>query len=94
MIVQTESMDAAHECHVRPTVEELLAIYQWAEELTEPKPRRIAIIDDVLTAGTHFRALHTMLTGRYPGVPIVGMFIARRIFPQNDPFEDFDFTQL
>jgi hypothetical protein len=41
----------------------------------------MAILDDVLTAGTHFRAMSIVLSQRFPGVPIVGLFIARRVFP-------------
>lgn len=92
MILQTASMEAAHESPARPTVEDLLEVYRGVDALTVPIPRRIAIVDDVLTAGTHFRAMHTMLTRRFSGVPVVGMFIARRIFPQIDPFADFDFN--
>ena len=84
LVVQTQSTDAAHESDHRPSVEELLEIYEIKEDLTAPAPTRIAIIDDVLTAGTHYRAMHTKLAQRFPGIPIVGMFIARRIFPQID----------
>jgi adenine/guanine phosphoribosyltransferase-like PRPP-binding protein len=90
LVVQTTSTDAAHESNDRPSVEELLEIYEIAEDLTQPAPRRIAIVDDVLTAGTHYRAMHTILSQRFPGIPIVGMFVARRIFPQIDPAEEFD----
>lgn len=83
LVVQTVSTPAAHEGD-RPAVEDLLRIYQIDETLTTPAPLRIAIVDDVLTAGTHYRAMHTVLSGRFPGVPIVGMFIARRVFP--NPF--------
>jgi hypothetical protein len=90
LVVQTESTDAAHESNERPTVQDLLAIYEIDENLAAPAPTKIAIIDDVLTAGTHYRAMHIRLAQRFPGVPIVGMFIARRIFPQIDlsNFED------
>ncbi|HEY4311097.1 MAG TPA: hypothetical protein VGN12_16720 [Pirellulales bacterium] len=90
LIVQTTSTEAAHESNNRPTVEDLLEIYEIDEDLADPPPKRIAIVDDVLTAGTHYRAMHTVLRERFPGIPIVGMFIARRIFPQIDPAEDFD----
>lgn len=89
LVVQTESTDAAHESHVRPSVEDLLEIYEIDEDLALPAPQRIAIIDDVLTAGTHYRAMHTVLAARFPNSQIVGMFIARRVFPENDPEADF-----
>jgi hypothetical protein len=89
LVIQLQSSEAAHESDVRPTVEGLLEIYQIDENLTTPVPNGIAIVDDVLTAGTHHRAMHTILSARFPGVPIVGMFIARRVFPENEPTADF-----
>ena len=89
LVAQTASIDAAHKGHVRPSVEDLLAIYQIDETLTMPAPIRIAIVDDVLMAGTHYRAVHTLLSGRFPGLPIVGMFIARRVFPENEGIVEF-----
>jgi predicted amidophosphoribosyltransferase len=84
LVTQNASTDAAHESANRPSVDELLALYEIDETLTAPAPARIAIIDDVLTAGTHYRAMHIKLAQRFPGVPLVGMFIARRVFPQID----------
>jgi len=36
---------------------------------------------DELTAGTHFRAMKTVLAHRFPTATITGLFIARRVFP-------------
>jgi len=49
---------------------------------------QIGILDDVLTAGTHFRAMQTVLSDRFPGVPIIGLFVARRVF--QNPFENVE----
>lgn len=68
------------------TVEELLQLYSIDESVAAPMPGAIGIVDDVLTAGTHYRAMHTVLANRFPGVPIIGLFVARRIFP-DDPFD-------
>ncbi|HEV2160907.1 MAG TPA: hypothetical protein VGR52_01540 [Stellaceae bacterium] len=82
LVIQRESMEAAHiSSNPRPTVEELLGVYAIDEALAAPVPQRIGIVDDVLTAGTHYRAMTTVLRKRFPGVPIVGLFIARRVFP-------------
>ena len=62
-------------------MQELLAIYRVDETVAAPAPRQIGIIDDVLTAGVHFRAMQTVLSQRFPNATIVGMFIARRVFP-------------
>jgi hypothetical protein len=39
----------------------------------------------VLTAGTRYRAMHTVLSARFPHIPIQRIFLARRIFA--NPFE-------
>ncbi|MGB8182091.1 MAG: hypothetical protein WCF13_06965, partial [Stellaceae bacterium] len=63
LVVQGESMEAAHvSLSPRPTVEELVGVYTIDEALTAPAPQRIGIIDDVLTAGTHYRAMATVLS--------------------------------
>ncbi|WP_449253193.1 hypothetical protein [Brevundimonas naejangsanensis] len=87
MVRQTASTTASHEAGEsgdRVTVEELLAVYELDETIALPLPATIAIVDDVLTAGTHYRAMHTVLSARFPGVPIYGLFIARRVFPPED----------
>jgi predicted amidophosphoribosyltransferase len=89
LVVQGQSTTAAHEVGAgdRVTVEELLDLYSINEAIAAPAPRAIGILDDVLTAGTHFRAMKIKLTERFPGVPITGLFVARRVFP---PAADFD----
>lgn len=81
LVVQRASIQAAHESHNRPTADDLLALYVVDEKLALPRPNQIAIVDDLLTVGVHYRAMVTVLSRRFPGVPIVGMFIARRVFP-------------
>jgi hypothetical protein len=84
LVRQRGSTEAAHEAGpfgARVSVEDLLTTYEIDETLAAPAPRAIGVFDDVLTAGTHFRAMHTILGARFPGVPITGIFIARRVFP-------------
>ena len=84
LVIQTATTDAAHEVGIgghRVTVEELVALYQIDEDQAEPPPQAIGILDDVLTAGTHFKAMKVVLSARFPNVPITGLFIARRVFP-------------
>jgi hypothetical protein len=90
LVVQTESLAAAHEagCGPRPTVEDLLRVYRIDEEVAAPCPSKIAIFDDVLTAGVHYRAIQIILQRRFPAIKTVGFFVARRIFP--NPFEVID----
>jgi predicted amidophosphoribosyltransferase len=85
LLVQTANLRAAHESDQRPTVEEIKAVYKIDEPLSRPEPTRIGIVDDVLTAGAHFRAAKQVLLERFPAAHIVGFFIARRVFA--NPFE-------
>lgn len=87
LVIQTSSLTAAHE-GLRHTVEDLLNVYEINEKLASPAPKKIAIFDDMLTAGAHYRAMCSILNQRFPGVRIVGFFAARRIFP--NPFDEFD----
>jgi len=49
------------------------------ESLLEPAPRVIAVVDDVLTTGAHFKAAQLLLSSRFPGVAVYGIFVARRV---------------
>ncbi|MEM9212007.1 MAG: hypothetical protein AAGA63_11015 [Pseudomonadota bacterium] len=84
-ISSTEASHAADDGH-RASVEELIKNYELIEELAEPTPTAIGIFDDVLTVGRHYRAMHTIISERFPSVPITGIFIARTIHP--NPFEN------
>lgn len=94
LVTQAASTEASHAVGDgnRASVEELLANYQLDEALADPAPSDIGIFDDVLTVGRHYRAMHTILSQRFPGVPITGIFIARTIHP--NPFEDIDLSDL
>jgi predicted amidophosphoribosyltransferase len=85
LVIQSESTAAAHEVAAvngdRVTVDELVQLYRINENLVAPPPRAIGVLDDVLTAGTHFRAMKIILSHRFPNVDITGIFIARRVFP-------------
>jgi len=86
VVKQISSTTAAHEAGAnRPTVDEVFDNYMIDETLTAPTPSTIGIVDDVLTAGTHFRAMKRKLSERWPELPIIGIFIARRVFANDDP---------
>jgi predicted amidophosphoribosyltransferase len=90
IVYQRSSLVAAHETQGnRPSVEDLLAVYAIDEQLTPPAPKTIGVVDDVLTVGTHFVAMRTILGNRFPNIKIYGFFIARRVF--SNPFEEFVF---
>ena len=88
LVAQRDSIQAAHESDARPTVADLLKTY-FIDEDEAVLPRAIGIVDDVLTAGAHYVAMKRILGARFPAVPIAGIFIARRVFPTDDPTEFF-----
>ncbi|WP_373008289.1 hypothetical protein [Hyphomonas sp.] len=93
LVMQNVSLRAAHETpNDRPSVEELIEAYAINEALADPAPQQIGIFDDVLTAGSHYRAMHSVLSARFPNVPIAGLFIARRVFPPEvqSPFAELE----
>ena len=82
LVIQTQSLPPSHMADQNRTpVEKLQSSYAIDEEISEPAPENIGIVDDVLVAGAHYRAMHSVLRQRFPAARIVGFFIARRIFP-------------
>lgn len=79
LVRQVGSFDPVHHCDVRPSPEDLAKRYVIDESLTDPPPRIVAIVDDVLTTGCHFKAMESVIKVRFPGTPCVGLFVARRV---------------
>lgn len=90
LVVQTKSTAAAHETTDRPRPDDLVAIYQIDENLADPEPTSIAVVDDVLTTGAHFKAMQRILHARFPDATIIGLFVARRV----PSAEDFAFDPV
>jgi hypothetical protein len=81
LLVQMESTEPDHavgpEGH-RLSPEEREHLLTVDESLVSPTPVQIGVIDDVLTNGSHFVAAKRVLQRRFPGVPVIGIFFARR----------------
>lgn len=86
MIVQSESTETAHGSDDRPTPDEIEARYRIDQSLTTPEPAVIAIVDDVLTTGAHFRAASAILAAQLPDAQVLGLFLARRAPEADLPF--------
>lgn len=89
LVIQTETIDAAHDSDIRPRPDDLVTVYTIDESIALPEPKTLFVFDDVLTTGAHFKAMQRVLNNRYPNVPVVGFFIARRV-PDTTAIEDFD----
>ncbi len=92
LIVQTCSRETMHLTEHRYTPDQLAAMYEFDEDLLEPTPKKIMLFDDVLTSGTHFRAIKDLLATRFPGVEVVGVFLARVYREPFDPAFIFSST--
>ena len=79
LIVQTRSTEPSHRRSIRLQVSEITAIYRIDETLAAPAPGVVAVVDDLLTSGAHFRAANVVLTRRFPDIDVVGLFLARRV---------------
>ncbi len=81
---------ASHESDDRPTPDELYDSMTFDAIAGRPgdQPRMIFLFDDMLTTGAHYLAATRHLGEHFPGVPIVGNFVSRRVVP--NPFEDLD----
>jgi len=80
LVVQSESYDASHGAtSSRPGPDELFQRYEIDQAQLEPEPRSIAVVYDVSTTGAHFKAMQRILNETFPTVPLIGLFLARRV---------------
>ena len=89
LIVQIRSAEASHGLDVRPRPQEIASLYRVDDNISDPAPQSIAVVDDMLTTGAHYRAAHSVLSARFPAARIIGLFIARRV-PDSADVSDFD----
>src|SRR5260370_32852609 len=82
LVVQANSMEATHVSDERHSIYDLVRNYEIVEDQSEPTPTHIVILDDMITAGAHFRAMYKLLGNRFPEVAISGVFLARSVFPE------------
>ena len=76
-----------HASETRLSPDQIEALYRINGGLVTPTPTVVVLVDDVLTTGAHFKAAQSVLRKQFPGVPVFGLFVARRGLPQNDGFE-------
>jgi hypothetical protein len=82
LLRQSASTESDHNAGSRMTPDALHALTVLDDVAFHAKPLRatVALFDDVLTTGKHFKCCERRLRDLVPvGVPIVGIFIARRV---------------
>ena len=62
---------------------ELEAIYTVDTDLIVGTRGTVIIYDDMITAGSHFKAMQSILRKQFPNSIIAGLFVTRRI-PNTD----------
>jgi hypothetical protein len=83
LVLQSGNMNASHDTATpRSTVDELTHAYQL-QNIPLPSQNFI-IFDDVLTKGSHFKAMQKVIKSAFPESYIIGMFIARTEHPEID----------
>lgn len=89
IVIQNESYEPSHHSSKRPSCQELKTRYQLEKININHFRNKIVIFDDVLTMGSHFKAVKSLLQDTYPDKKIYGLFIARSIYPSiSDYFEN------
>lgn len=81
VIAHRENMAADHEGTTRLSFNERLQLTYLEPALLMPIPSWVIIFDDMITNGTHYKVAKHLLSTAWPGVPITGVFIARRVHP-------------
>jgi hypothetical protein len=71
------SRQPAHGNENRPTPENHYSNFEIDQTLTTPAPTSIVIFDDVITTGSGFKAMKRLLSNNFPGVKVIGVFVAR-----------------
>jgi len=79
LVITTKNVPQSHLAEERVSIPELIESMSIDEESADPEPRSIGIFDDVLTTGRHFKAVQSILRERFPDIPVVGIFVVRRV---------------
>jgi hypothetical protein len=84
LLRQSSNCEADHASGSRITSDALHALLELDRAALEARPLRetVVLFDDVLTTGKHFKCCERRLRDVLPpDVPIIGVFVARRILP-------------
>jgi hypothetical protein len=83
-IVRTVSKTPAHQSgSYRPSVDEVYESLDWNESLPE-RAKLMVLVDDVITAGTSFKACQKLVYQNAPQINVIGVFWARTVWPEQE----------
>ncbi|MBV8873565.1 MAG: hypothetical protein JO014_12705 [Metakosakonia sp.] len=89
LVTQRVSMPASHAGANRPTPDQIAQNYIFNHAEAADLRNNIVIFDDVLTAGSHYKAMKTTIRQHLPNKAIIGVFIARTA-REAEWLDDFD----
>ena len=78
LVLQSENVDSKQK-GLRP--EDRSEHYYIHEKVSDPEPSLLFVVDDVLTTGSHFKAVQTVLARRFSDALVCGIFLARAVRP-------------
>ena len=87
LVLQTASTPKSSRNEERLPPDEREQLYVLDESLAEPAPDCIAVVDDLLTTGSHFKAMQAVLGRKFPTARVIGLFVARRVPETDDPWD-------
>jgi hypothetical protein len=87
LVIQTGNLESFHDGYrLRPS--QLKAHYRLDRDLCKcEQPKEVTIFDDLLTTGSHFKAMQSIIRDHWPAVPVSGIFLARRYIPHDEDGE-------
>ncbi|MCA6105169.1 hypothetical protein [Bradyrhizobium australafricanum] len=91
LVEQIASMDTFKGGNRRSPAE-LKQNYRIAENQLQNLRGIVGVVDDVLTTGSHFKAVKELILERAPQTRVIGLFVARRAIP--NPFGEVSIDEL
>ena len=75
--------ESAKASNMRPTIDELKTNWIFRKDLVNSLHEPVVIFDDLITEGASFKAAQQLLLSQQPNLKIIGLFIARTEFVNN-----------
>ncbi|CDH01596.1 hypothetical protein [Xenorhabdus bovienii] len=92
LITQKDNMTASHgtQDKPRPSPDEIAANYIFDSSLIDGIRPLVVVFDDVLTAGSHYKAMKTVIKQHLPDIQIIGLFVARTVRKEKYDIDNSD----
>jgi predicted amidophosphoribosyltransferase len=83
-LIELAGSNASGESSLRAGPDMLYENMRVVLALTEPKPRALFLVDDLLTTGANFVAAKRRILQVIPDIPVFGLFVARKALDSGD----------